>query len=717
MTDPDSPPDKGGQESSHDDTVGDEATTAARPASPEDVDAHLVIDSLVDAVLVVAPDGRIVLANSAAEKLLGAEPGSLSGAPLLDFVPQRYQRAHCAGFERYVRTGEGRLPAGQAVDVAARRRDGVEIPVEIRFGRAGKPTPEGFSVVGVLREVTERIRLERAALLSRYLQAVVEAAPDGVIAWSPDLTILAVNRRFTEMCRLPSEAIPVGGDVVELLQRYGSLLREPQRLLDAFEYARRNPTEAQSLELTLADGRIVETYGAPITDESGTLLGRVWYVHDATERRAAEAHRDRLLRELAAVQRAQQFLLDASTVLARVSGFSESLHALAAAAVPALGDICIVDVLVDDGRRIERVAAVHADPTAQPLVDDLRRRFPPRLDGDNPAAQVLRDGVSRWAAEMSDDFLRATTRNEEHYQLVRALGYTSFITVPMIADGQVLGSITLVSTNSHRRFTDEDVKLAEELARRAALVVAKERRYDAERRLSHNLQASLLPSDLPVFPGVDYAVCFQPGTRDAEVGGDFWDVTTMPDGEVAIMVGDVAGHDMQAAAMMAQLRAACRAIRAETRGPDELVARLHAHWDQLGLARMASAVFARLRPWSGLLRVASAGHPPPLIVEDGRPWFVPIEPSTPFGAPGGGASLWQGTLSPGAVAVFYTDGLVEDRHRDIDDGMARLAVVVTEHWTEPASAIADHVISALLGPERADDVAVLVLRWLGPICS
>ncbi|MBX6371921.1 MAG: SpoIIE family protein phosphatase [Acidothermus sp.] len=670
-----------------------------------------VLESLLDAVVVVDAEGIIRRENAAARRLLGVE--ALQGRQLLEFVPSRFRAAHCEGFNRYVRAGHGRLPPGQPIEVSALRADGSEVMVDIRFGHIGTPGTEGFAVVGVLREATERLRLEREALLSRYLQAVVEAAPDGVLAWAPDLRILAVNRRFTEICRLPPEAIPVGGNVAELLGRYQQLLADPSRLTEALGRAREHPMDSQRLELTLADGRIVETYGAPITDAEGQFLGRVWYVHDATERRAAEAQRGRLLRELATAQRAHRFLLDASTVLARVSGFTESLQALARVAVPALGDICLVDVVSDDRRRIERVAAVHADPACQALVDELRG-YPPNPSGDHPSADVLRDGATRWSPELDEEFLRRTTFDDRHFALVKQLHFAGYMTVPLDADGQVLGTITLVTCGDHRRITPEDVALAEDLGRRVALVVAKERRYEAQRRISHGLQANLLPHELPVFPGVEYAVCYQPGTRDAEVGGDFWDVNGMPDGEVAIMVGDVAGHDVAAAAVMAQLRAACRAIRTQTTGPDDLVRRLHEAWDQLGLERIATAVFARLRPESGLLRVSSAGHLPPLVVEGQDSWFIPVEPSPPFGTPGGGASSWRGVLRPGALVVFYTDGLVEDRHFDIDDGMRRLSDIVLAHAGEHPATLADHILAGLLGEERGDDVAVLVLRWLGP---
>jgi serine/threonine-protein kinase RsbW len=417
----------------------------------------------------------------------------------------------------------------------------------------------------------------------------------------------------------------------------------------------------------------------------------------------------RLSAELARVQRSQRFLLDASMVLAHASGVAETLQALALVAVPTLGDLCLIDVL--QGRdRMVRMAATHADETKQPLVDQLRRFYPPDPHGRHPSVEAMRVKQTRWSPEMPDDFLQNTTRDERHYRLVKELGFTSYMCVPLVAADEVLGSLTIVSAGSGRRFGPDDVALAEDLADRVALVVAKERRYDAARQVSHTLQSSLLPAELPEIEGLSLAVRYLPGTRDAEVGGDFWDVVQLPDGEAAFVLGDVAGHDMGAAAAMGQLRSACRALRPQTTTPGDLVALMHDTWGQLGIDRIATAIFARIVPSSGRLRVASAGHPAPVIAEPGTATLAALDPASPFGAPRHLGTGWETTLPRGAAIVFYTDGLVEDRGRDIDEGTQRLLSVVRDAPTLDPDTLADHLISAVPPVDRDDDVAILIAR-------
>src|SRR6185437_4837224 len=134
--------------------------------------------------------------------------------------------------------------------------------------------------------------------------------------------------------------------------------------------------------------------------------------------------------------------------------------------------------------------------------------------------------------------------------MVKDLGFTSYMSVALIAEGNVLGSMTVVSAGSGRRFGPADLQLTEELAGRVALVVAKTRRYEREQRTSHTLQGSLLPSVLPQPTGISLAVRYLPSTRDAEVRGDFFDAVLLRPDSLAVVVGDVADHDVTTAATM-----------------------------------------------------------------------------------------------------------------------------------------------------------------------
>jgi serine/threonine-protein kinase RsbW len=543
-------------------------------------------------------------------------------------------------------------------------------------------------------------------ILSSFLQAIVEASPDAVLAVSPDRRILAVNHRFQQMWLLPDALVQIGGISPALTPEQRSLISDIDAFEAAMQWGHDHPGEPQTLEVHLTDGRIIEGYADGIVDDDGSYLGRVWYMHDSTARRAGEQERAALTELLEAAERSQRFLLQAADALARTTGFSDTLLALAEVAVPTLGDLCLIDV-ADDSGGVARMAAVHADPDRRALADRLRS-WPPDPAGSHPSVVVMRERRSRWSTEMPHDFLAATTRGSEHLEVLAALEFRSYMAVPLIASDRVLGAATFVSSGSQRVFGVEDLRLAEDLARRMALVVDKERRYDREREASHLLQSSLLPQHELAVPGIEVAVRYLAGTRDAEVGGDFWDYAELASGEVALVVGDVAGHDMIAAAQMAQLRSVCRAL--QTDGPGELLDAIQGTWEHLGLDRLATAVFARLDPASGRLRLASAGHPPPVVVEPGNVHVIPVEPVPPLGAPAIAAIEWEGVLAPDAAIVFYTDGLVESNERDVDEGMRALVEACRQIGPADPQRLADEILTSLTTPDRSDDVAVLVVR-------
>src|SRR5580658_7573275 len=203
---------------------------------------------------------------------------------------------------------------------------------------------------------------------------------------------------------------------------------------------------------------------------------------------------------------------------------------------------------------------------------------------------------------MSDDFLRRTTRDEAHFALLKRLDFTSYMTLPMVADNRILGSITLVSAGSGRRFGRSDVALAEEFTSCVAQVVAAAHRNDAARHAAHTLQASLLPDHLPEVPGLALSVRYIPATVDNDVGGDFYDVIADPSGITTIVIGDVAGHDMTAAAIMGKVRTAARVLASQASGPRHFIEMLRHGWHNLELERMATLLVASIDAASGELR-------------------------------------------------------------------------------------------------------------------
>ncbi|MGY1696848.1 SpoIIE family protein phosphatase [Geodermatophilus sp. SYSU D00814] len=431
-------------------------------------------------------------------------------------------------------------------------------------------------------------------------------------------------------------------------------------------------------------------------------------------RQAGQAlERVRLYEETVRQADRSAFLLEAARLMAAGHGMTETVEGLAALAVTRLADVCVIDVLTERGL-VEPVVA-HADPARRHLVEQLRDHHLPRRDGNHPSVQAMAGRRTVWLRGVDAGRLVRMVTGPGHLAVTQALELTDLVCVPLVADNRALGVITLGNDTRRGPFTEADVETAEQLALQMSQGLEVAARVELESRTSHALQASLLPPVPPHVPGLALAVRYLPGSRGADVGGDFHDVVPLPEGDVALAVGDVVGHDVTAAATMGQLRSVHRALLADRPGPAELVERLHGSWPLLGLPRMATALFARLDPATGALRIASAGHLPPLVVGGGRAELLGVVPGRLLGAPPGPAPEWSGELPVGATLVLYTDGLVESRTADLDAGLARLrAVAVEGAGRAPADPdeLCDRLLAALTGPRRADDVALLALTRL-----
>ncbi|HEX3459607.1 MAG TPA: SpoIIE family protein phosphatase, partial [Acidimicrobiales bacterium] len=411
-----------------------------------------------------------------------------------------------------------------------------------------------------------------------------------------------------------------------------------------------------------------------------------------------------LYAQLADLANMSSFFAEAAKVLAEASTFADTLERLATLALPALGDICLIDVVGESGE-LERRVARHRDPDLQPLVDRLRTHYPPRLSGRHPAAEVSRIGSVRWSARMTDEFLRSTTIDDAHYQITKALDFRSYLTVPLKSDGHVLGSVTFVS--SGRSFGPKDASFAQLLAQQVAAVVYNARQSDSALQTSRILQNSLLPHHLPDIPGLRVETRYLAATRGLEVGGDFYDLVLLPNHQVGFSIGDVAGHDRHAAALMGQLRNASRALTSQVGSPAELISALRQSWELLDIDRITTALYAQLDHRSGGLVMASAGHYPPLLIGEGKTQFLPVVPTTPLGAPAAPVQEWSGTLGHGEVLLLYTDGAIDERYACSTASMERLGEAASDGDLDPNS-VCKRVVE-FLDEERIDDVALLAV--------
>ena len=287
---------------------------------------------------------------------------------------------------------------------------------------------------------------------------------------------------------------------------------------------------------------------------------------------------------------------------------------------------------------------------------------------------------------------------EREYRLRRHDGRYRWIVdrgVPRFEGGEFAGYIG-TATDIHER------KLMEERLRRV---------YEREHRIAETLQRSLLPERLPEIEAVSLAARYLPAGRGTAVGGDWYDALELPDGKVALVVGDVVGHGLRAAAAMGQLRNACRAYALVDPSPVEVLARINQLLARGGEETMATMLFLVLDRQTGELVWSCAGHPPALVIEAQGPRFLEGGRSMPVGA-AEGVTFREGrsTLADEATLLLYTDGLVERRDVSLDDRLAQLAVAAGTTGGE-LEQVCDQVLAGVLGDaEPADDVALLAVR-------
>ncbi|MEN3360076.1 MAG: hypothetical protein V7637_4058 [Mycobacteriales bacterium] len=392
---------------------------------------------------------------------------------------------------------------------------------------------------------------------------------------------------------------------------------------------------------------------------------------------------------------------------------------------------------VDDRlRRIEAVTdTTLAYLSVEELLDELLDRVRELLDGDTAAVLLLdvasgqlvataargieeevRQGVripvgqgfaGRIAAERRPVSIERVDHSNVLNPILREKGIRSLLGVPLISGGTVLG-IMHVGTLHTRRFTADDVNLLQLVADRVALSV-QARLSAVEKSGATVLQRGLLPAALPAVPGIDLAARYVPGHAGG-VGGDWYDVFTLPSGEMGVVIGDVVGRGLRAAVVMGRLRSALRAYALESEGPAEALTRLDRMMLHFEPDMMATALYAVTDPSFERLHVAAAGHLAPVVAPaDGPATLADVAVDPPLGVRAG---LRRRTstieLPPGGVICFYTDGLVERRDRAPDEGQRLLVAAVAAGAPEQVCAT---VMGRLVGAEPpGDDIAVLVLR-------
>ncbi|MFG3218149.1 SpoIIE family protein phosphatase [Streptomyces sp. NPDC048185] len=513
---------------------------------------------------------------------------------------------------------------------------------------------------------------------------------------------------------------------------------EARRLLGLRPEAEGRPVAEAALPPRIAD--LLES-GGPVTDEvvpvadrllvvnlrttadNGGPPGVVATVRDTTELRAvigrAEAVRERLL-----------LLYEAGTRIGTTLDVTTTAQELTRVVIPRFSDFATVDLAeaVFRGDEPGEADGTHARmrrAAVAGLRDDHPLRPLGRATGVVPTSTGSLSGSERHSLPDADveTALARYERDPEHARRLLDYGFHSVLGIPLHARGVVLGTVNFWRSQNPAPFDEDDEAFARELAARAAMSIDNARRYTREHETAVALQRSLLPRQVPEQNALDVAYRYL--AAEAGVGGDWFDVIPLPGARVALVVGDVVGHGLHASATMGRLRTAVHNFAALDLPADELLARLDelvSRLDQEGAPDRseiagATCLYAIYDPVAGSFSLSRAGHPgPALVLPDGTVRF----PDCPVGLPlGVGSGLpfeaVEIRVPEGSRLVLYTDGLVEARGRDIDDGldMLRLSLARAGHTPEETCA---RVLAEVPARPPEDDVALLVAgtRLLDP---
>ncbi|MBG0850701.1 SpoIIE family protein phosphatase [Streptomyces spinoverrucosus] len=655
-------------------------------------------DEAATARAVIDAEGRVTQWGEGARRLLGWTADEVVGRPAARLVQ-----------------GATPTPRGPRWDgtVTLRHRDGRRVSVWLlAHRRPGPGRREGDClVVTPLRAARARPDddpLDRADLTQ---------SPCAVAIYDERLRLHRMNDALAAVIGLPEERVR-GLRVTEISGRLQTEEVEQQlhRVLTTGQ-----GHDVRTYVPVGEDGRMNAWLGrmAPVTDAAGRVCGVCVTVHDFTDQYLA---RERL-----------QLVNEASVRIGSTLDVTRTAQELADVCVPGLADFVSVDLLDPREPGGEPVAG----PLTAPIT--LRRAAHQSINPGSPEAVVEPGGLDVYpaASPQADSLLagrtivadvpsRALARwlswDRARMERVRQYGIHSTMSVPIRARGATLGVAVLTRFRHPHPFTPDDQLLAEEITARAAVCIDNARRYSRERETALALQRSLLPQSLPNTAAVQACSRYLPAAR-AGVGGDWFDVIPLSGMRVAMVVGDVVGHGIQASATMGRLRTAVRTLADIDLAPDELLT----HLDDLVLRLSdeagsddgtgevgATCLYAVYDPVSRRCTLARAGHPSPLMV---RPGGTAEEVELPAGPPLGlGGLPFEAVelyLPEGTVLSFFTDGLIESRDRDVGTGHERLREALSRS-SASLDETCDRILHRLLPTGGAsDDVALLLARTQG----
>jgi PAS domain S-box-containing protein len=680
---------------------------------------------LPDAMLRDAPAGvaflgtdlRFGWVNAALARLFGHDQAEFPGRPMAEVWPAKDTAKAEAALRQVL--AEDR-PATEASEDPASNRvyhwfpvhgpDGVQIGaglIVVAEAVAAAPangtvtdSATGLSSEAALRRSEERYR----ALAQGGAQVVWVASPDGVMLEdSPEWRWITgqTEEEFLDGGWLdsihPEDRGRVQRDWRESL-RSGRIFDDRFRMRTKAGAYRHYDVRAVPIE---RDGKIAEWVGA---------------CTDVTSQREAEEMRGRLTEQLSAAALRTARLQQATSMLAEALDVEQVVEVITEVGRTAIGALRSAVALLDEERL--RLRVVNPDGLAPVGPDSADAR----LTLDTPSVMTRAIATRRPVLIPSPEELRRQFEPD----LAEGAGSDaiedtgderSWVGLPLLAAGAPLGALRF-SFNRPRRITEEERVFLEALAGQCALAVERAEMYEREHNAAVTLQRSLLPDKLPDVPGLALDARYLPVTRNMEIGGDWYDVFRLPDGRLAVTVGDVMGKGLQAAAGMGRVRNALRALALTDPRPAAVLSGLDRLFSATELEEQVTTVsYLVIDPETGEGQAGNAGHLPTLLLTPGAlPVLDQAEAGTPLGWPSP-RKQHAFRLPPGSTAVFYSDGLVENRVRGLDAGLDELVSIAAgapEDLQDAPGRLLQYLLDHMLaGHEQDDDVTVLVMHVPG----
>jgi PAS domain S-box-containing protein len=643
----------------------------------------------------------------AASDLLGYSADDVLGRDAIDLVVLESRPA--------ARLLRGALAEGRSITgmFPVRHKNGSTVELEVWLCPvSGQPGEEG-KILGLAADA-------RAARQARGVDALLDGlfarSPVGLAVFDTELRFRQVNPALEAMNGLPG-ARHVGRRLAEVLPGVNTEQMEAamRRVLETgdpvvnFHRIGRTPADPGC-------DRVWSCSYFRMEDRFGHPVGVSVSVIDVT----AHPHQRADLDSAAGGQRLE-LLNEAALKVGTTLDIARTGQELAQIAVPQLADIATVDVLttVADGaepldglttgaalRRLGKAPA-HGSPIADTLVSAGRiLHFPAAA----PYAQALIERRPFLLPRLDARAVAGAARYTATPERIRRMGVHSMMMVPLIARGLVLGVATFLRSGRSTGFDSADLSVASDLAIHAALAIDKARLYLREHDTALTLQRSMLPSRLRPPAGIEIAHCYQAASDVNEIGGDWYDVIEIAPGKAALVIGDVMGHGVTAAAVMGQMRTTVRALAHLDLPPAQLLDQLDQAVQELDSPLLTTCLYGVVDATTGTCRFACAGHPPPAVITpDGTARLLDLPTGAPLGIGGITYATSEHSLPPGSVLVLYTDGLVETRGCDLDVRLTELTRLLTGAQ-QSLDGLCDLLTTRLAPRPARDDVAVLAAR-------